>query len=235
MSQVTRLFGGEPGQPYTAANTGVLIGKKPDQKGINAFQVITMPVVAPASMCHCVCVAIFWCVLIYFNSPGAYKLGPLLAIASETLRPLHNVIANTHAWQYPLHLCPQIEMFQVSTPLIWDFLECGSVMYAFALFSSIRPTFLLALCLLCLHRASPDWMRKNQSIQKMITFINPHRPHTNPWCSGERGADPSAHGRCRRHRPQPDLLIQQLRYPTTCTSCTYNALHPLANLCTNAW
>ena len=50
MSRVTRLLGGEPGQPYTAANTGVLIGKKPDQKGINAFQVINMPVVAAASI-----------------------------------------------------------------------------------------------------------------------------------------------------------------------------------------
>ena len=43
MSQLTKVFGGEPGQPYTAANTGVLIGKKPDQKGINAFQVNPNP------------------------------------------------------------------------------------------------------------------------------------------------------------------------------------------------
>ena len=57
MSRVTRLFGGEPGQPYTAGNTGVLIGKKPDQKGINAFQVAnTRVAVVVANIDRVVCV-----------------------------------------------------------------------------------------------------------------------------------------------------------------------------------
>ena len=38
MANVTATFGGRAGAPY-AGSTGVLIGKKPDQQGINAFQI----------------------------------------------------------------------------------------------------------------------------------------------------------------------------------------------------
>jgi len=39
MSEVTAHFGGAAGAPYPASASGVLIGKKPDQAGINAFQI----------------------------------------------------------------------------------------------------------------------------------------------------------------------------------------------------
>jgi hypothetical protein len=38
MTKITTAFGGTAGQPY-AGSTGVLIGKKPDQEGINAYQI----------------------------------------------------------------------------------------------------------------------------------------------------------------------------------------------------
>lgn len=38
MSEVTAAFGGEAGKPF-AGSTGVLIGKKSDQEGINAYQI----------------------------------------------------------------------------------------------------------------------------------------------------------------------------------------------------
>mmetsp|Transcript_55665 Transcript_55665/g.82812 ORF Transcript_55665/g.82812 Transcript_55665/m.82812 type:complete len:390 (+) Transcript_55665:68-1237(+) len=38
-ADITRKFGGEPGKPYPQNATGVLIGKRPDQKGINAIQI----------------------------------------------------------------------------------------------------------------------------------------------------------------------------------------------------
>jgi len=38
MSTATQFFSGEPGKPYTEAATGVLIGKKSTQSGINAFE-----------------------------------------------------------------------------------------------------------------------------------------------------------------------------------------------------
>jgi hypothetical protein len=38
MSNITAKFGGNPGKPYDGS-TGVLIGKKPDQQGINAYQI----------------------------------------------------------------------------------------------------------------------------------------------------------------------------------------------------
>ena len=39
MAEVTAAFGGAAGRPYPDNATGVLIGKKPDQRGINAFQI----------------------------------------------------------------------------------------------------------------------------------------------------------------------------------------------------
>ena len=39
MSELTARFGGQAGQPYPSDASGVLIGKKPDQEGINAFQI----------------------------------------------------------------------------------------------------------------------------------------------------------------------------------------------------
>eukprot|EP00039_Didymoeca_costata_P015923 m.277406 g.277406 ORF g.277406 m.277406 type:complete len:381 (-) comp16306_c0_seq14:759-1901(-) len=38
MSEMTQFFGGAAGKPYEGS-TGVLIGKKPDQQGINSFQI----------------------------------------------------------------------------------------------------------------------------------------------------------------------------------------------------
>ena len=38
-SFLTKAFGGAAGQPYPSNATGVLIGKKSDQLGINAFQI----------------------------------------------------------------------------------------------------------------------------------------------------------------------------------------------------
>merc|ERR1712091_551221 len=38
MTEVTAAFGGLAGHPYPPNATGLLIGKKPDQEGINAFQ-----------------------------------------------------------------------------------------------------------------------------------------------------------------------------------------------------
>jgi hypothetical protein len=39
MSEMTAYFGGAAGQPYPDDATGVLIGKEPDQLGINTFQI----------------------------------------------------------------------------------------------------------------------------------------------------------------------------------------------------
>jgi len=36
MSDLTEIFGGTPGQPY-GNSTGMIIGKQPDQQGINVI------------------------------------------------------------------------------------------------------------------------------------------------------------------------------------------------------
>jgi hypothetical protein len=38
MTEIVAKFGGQAGKPY-GDSTGLLIGKKPDQKGINAYQI----------------------------------------------------------------------------------------------------------------------------------------------------------------------------------------------------